>query len=552
MGKLKWVLVLCICGFVTFGQNHSVTKVDGKKSKNLASLAKVWGFLKYYHPNVAKGNFNWDEQLIQMIPKVEQAQNKDDLSRIYLEWIAALGVVKECKSCKETSKEKSFDKNFDLSWTQNAAIFTNELSQKLKYIQENRFQGDNYYVTATSRDNIKVRNEITYSDFEYPDESHRLLSLFRYWNTVEYFFPYKYITDQNWDAVLIEMIPGYKSAKNALEYQLLMQETVVKLDDTHASFYSDKNFDFFGRKYIPAFINLVEDKVVVVGYYNDSLAKLNDIKIGDIIEEVNGKNALAIMSDRKKYVNGSNNNTKAKNYDYLLFNGATDSVKIKIRRDNLILDKTVKRYYGIDFQSKISYNKDKLTIDENNIAYINLDNLEMKDQIVIMQKVNKTKGLIIDIRNYPRFMPYLIARRLIKQDKAYSKLIKPDLLYPGKYIWKKTNVLDPMKNEYYNGKVVVLVNEETQSMAEYSTMILQTGDNVVTIGSETAGADGDISRIEFLTFKSAISGLGVFYPDETPTQRVGVKVDIKVRPTIKGIQEGRDEVLEKAKEYLAQ
>ncbi|CAA9194559.1 hypothetical protein FLA105534_00218 [Flavobacterium bizetiae] len=140
MGKLKWVFVFCICGFVTSGQNHSVTKVDDKKSENLASLAKVWGFLKYYHPNVAKGNFNWDEQLIQMIPKVEQAQNKDDLSRIYLEWIAALGVVKECKSCKETSKEKSFDKNFDLSWTQNAAIFTNELSQKLKYIQENRFQ----------------------------------------------------------------------------------------------------------------------------------------------------------------------------------------------------------------------------------------------------------------------------------------------------------------------------------------------------------------------------------------------------------------------------
>lgn len=106
MGKLKWVLVfcICICGFVTFGQNHLVTKLDDKKSENLASLAKVWGFLKYYHPNVAKGNFNWDEQLIQMIPKVEQAQNKDDLSRIYLEWIAAVGVVKECNPVKKLQK----------------------------------------------------------------------------------------------------------------------------------------------------------------------------------------------------------------------------------------------------------------------------------------------------------------------------------------------------------------------------------------------------------------------------------------------------------------
>ena len=551
MGRLKWVLVFCICGFVTFGQNHSVTKVDDKKSENLASLAKVWGFLKYYHPNVAKGNFNWDEQLIQMIPKVEQAQNKDDLSRIYLEWIAALGVVKECKSCKETSKERSFDKNFDLSWINNSIIFTNELSHKLKYIEENRFRGENYYVTKSSVGNIKVRNEINYTDFDYPDQNHRLLSLFRYWNTVEYFFPYKYLTGQNWDSVLIEMIPKFKNANDALEYQLLMQETVVKLDDTHASFYSDKNFDFFGRKYIPAFINVIEDKVVVAGFYNDSLAKLNDIKKGDIIEEVDGKSALEIMSERKKYVNGSNNNTKAKNYDYFIFNGSTDSVKVKIRRDNLIFVKTIKRYSGIDFQPKGLYNKEKFNVDQNNIAYINVDNLEMKDQNIIMQKINKTKGLIIDFRNYPDFMPYLIARRLIKEDKEYARLIEPDLTFPGKFNWKKTKVLDPIKNEYYAGKVVVLVNEETQSMAEYCTMFLQTGDNVITIGSQTAGADGDISRIEFLTFKSAISGLGVFYPDGTPTQRVGVKVDILVRPTIKGIQEGRDELLEKAKEYLA-
>lgn len=547
MNKIKLVLVFCICGFLGFSQN----KLDTKQIENLSSLAKVWGFLKYYHPNVAKGDFNWDEQLIQMIPKVEKAKNKEELSEIYLEWITNLGVVKECKSCKGISKKDYFDKNFDLSWINNSIIFTTELSHKLKYIEENRFQGENYYVTKTSGGNIKVRNEIIYGDFEYPDQNHRLLSLFRYWNTVEYFFPYKYLTDQNWDSVLIEMISKYRNANDALEYQLLMQETVVKIDDTHASFFSDKNFDFFGRKYIPAFINVIENKVVVVGFYNDSLAKLNDIKKGDIIEEVNGKNALEIMSERKKYVNGSNKNTKAKNYDYLIFNGSTDSLKVKIRRDNLVFVKTIKRYSGIDFQPKALYNKEKFNIDENNIGYINLDNLEMKDQNVIMEKINKTKGLIIDFRNYPDFMPYLIARRLIKQDKEYARLIEPDLTYPGKFNWKKTKVLDPIKNDYYAGKVVVLVNEETQSMAEYCTMFLQTGDNVVTIGSQSAGADGDISRIEFLTFKSAISGLGVFYPDGTPTQRVGVKVDILVRPTIKGIQEGRDELLEKAKEYLA-
>jgi hypothetical protein len=43
-----------------------------------------------------------------------------------------------------------------------------------------------------------------------------------------------------------------------------------------------------------------------------------------------------------------------------------------------------------------------------------------------------------------------------------------------------------------------------------------------------------------------ISGIGVFYPDKTATQRVGIKPNIEVRPTVAGIRAGRDEVLEEA------
>jgi hypothetical protein len=47
-----------------------------------------------------------------------------------------------------------------------------------------------------------------------------------------------------------------------------------------------------------------------------------------------------------------------------------------------------------------------------------------------------------------------------------------------------------------------------------------------------------------------ISGLGVFYPDGTPTQRVGVKIDHQLKPTIKGTTEGKDELLDKAIELI--
>jgi C-terminal processing protease CtpA/Prc len=53
-----------------------------------------------------------------------------------------------------------------------------------------------------------------------------------------------------------------------------------------------------------------------------------------------------------------------------------------------------------------------------------------------------------------------------------------------------------------------------------------------------------------LSVDSLIRQLGVYYPDGTETQRKGVKIDVVIHPSIKGIKEGRDERLEKAIEMI--
>jgi len=67
------------------------------------------------------------------------------------------------------------------------------------------------------------------------------------------------------------------------------------------------------------------------------------------------------------------------------------------------------------------------------------------------------------------------------------------------------------------------------------------------IGSTTSGADGNVSPFALPGgLHTMISGIGVFYPDKTATQRIGIKPSIEVRPTVAGIRAGRDEVLEEA------
>ena len=109
-----------------------------------------------------------------------------------------------------------------------------------------------------------------------------------------------------------------------------------------------------------------------------------------------------------------------------------------------------------------------------------------------------------------------------------------------------------MKNfGYYKGKVVIIVNEISQSSAEFHSMAYKVHPNAIVIGSTTAGADGNVSQI-FLPggISTMISGIGVYYPDGKETQRIGIVPDIEVKPTIQGIKEGRDELMEKAIEII--
>jgi C-terminal processing protease CtpA/Prc len=75
-------------------------------------------------------------------------------------------------------------------------------------------------------------------------------------------------------------------------------------------------------------------------------------------------------------------------------------------------------------------------------------------------------------------------------------------------------------------------------------MAFRSARNAMVVGSTTAGADGNVSRIPLPGgLRSMISGIGVFYPDKRPTQRIGIVPDVEAKPTIEGIRSVRDEVL---------
>ena len=73
----------------------------------------------------------------------------------------------------------------------------------------------------------------SYPEMAYPDREYRLLALFRFWNVIDRFFPYKELMDRTWDETLLEFIPRMDAAADALEYTLAVAELAARIQDSH-------------------------------------------------------------------------------------------------------------------------------------------------------------------------------------------------------------------------------------------------------------------------------------------------------------------------------
>lgn len=546
---MKAIVLPFFLGCVFTLQGFSAENPDHKT----ANFIKIWGFLKYYHPEVAKGKIDWDDSFLTGLDKIRTLESKSQLNAFYLTWIDKLGPGDKCSNCKiQAPANAKF--NLDMGWLRDSTHFDDQLIEKLSYIQKNRNQKENYYISSTQgAGNPDFKNEKIYKDSIFPSTGMRLLTLSRYWNMINYFFPYRYQTDQPWNEVLAEMIPKFQNARDTTAYHLAILELTAKIDDSHAKFstpYTDKHF---GDNWMSFKFKIIDQKAVVTGFYNDSLSSAADIRIGDAFLSFSGKSIEQLLAENARYIGASNPSVKLRDLHHFISHSNTVSMETQFERDGAISKKTIPMhsFKQLNYTWGQDLPKDTIRILKGNIGYVNMGNLTKDQMPGLISRLKGTRAIIFDVRNYPKGTLYAIANFLNEKRTPFVMATTPDPKHPGTFKNSGSVSAGTKNRDNYKGKVILLCNENSQSHAEFTLMALQTAPNVTTIGSQTSGADGNVSLITLPGgFKTYMTGLGIYYPDGRETQRIGIVPDIIVRPTIEGIREGRDEVMEKALEVI--
>ena len=168
----------------------------------------------------------------------------------------------------------------------------------------------------------------------------------------------------------------------------------------------------------------------------------------------------------------------------------------------------------------------------------------------MFETIHDTKALILDMRGYPNGTAWAIAPRLNVKAAKLGPLFSPNLVIGGNTEMQSLRATFAQSMPQgdakppYRGKVLMLINEETQSQAEHSGLMFEAACDMAYVGSESAGSNGDVTKVVLpgnLTVQ--FTGQGVRHADGRQLQRKGLQPDVPVKPTLNGLRSGRDEVL---------
>lgn len=375
----------------------------------------------------------------------------------------------------------------------------------------------------------------------------RLGNLAIAWNVFQHFYPYFDVVKTDWNNTLKEAIKRAYTDQTSMDFHKTLQQLTAQLKDGHVrvGFSGNKNL------YMPLLNwEWVQGDLVVTHVGDTSLT----LKRGDIVKQIDNHSA-------KNYFATIYPNISAATKGWLEYRAQTESLmgekgsvmKLNIlRNDNAIAEVAVTRNANASQYYAALPKEDSIKALKNGIMYVNIGTASMEAINKTLPELQKSHVIICDLRGYPNNNHDFIKYLLTQKDTSRQWMQVPQIIYPDReriagwqnFGWE----LQPAKT-HLDAKIIFLIDGQAISYAESFMSFIENYKLATIIGQPTAGTNGNVNSFALPGgYSISWTGMRVQKHDGTTHHGVGIQPNIYVQKTIKGVQEGRDEFLEKAVE----
>ncbi|NUM81989.1 hypothetical protein HUU42_14420, partial [bacterium] len=388
----------------------------------------------------------------------------------------------------------------------------------------------------------------------------KVYALIKLYTILKYFYPFFDEIMLDWDARFVEFIEQCPVSESLPQFYHYLCEFLQPLADSHVTLLFEKiNSDYYT---LPIKFDKIEGRTVVTEIKHKILPDSLKILKGTELIKING---FAIEDFEKMWLKRISFSTPAAGlrnvYSYHIppspINGPFGSeVELTILAPDSL---SAKKIY---FKRTVSPNEWRTDMVKRpssykiqNIGYIDISRIDSIGQYEsTIKEMMDTKAIIIDLRKRPTIGSVnKIVSPFIK-DTLNVGFEEIPLITSSRMSWIRNEFrFNGNSKIYYKKPLIILINENSQSGTETIASIFKAAKRAVFIGSQTAGTTGALSwifldNLGYATF----TGCRIGNAEGNLLWQHGIIPDITVKPTLKGIREDKDEVLETAVSYINQ
>jgi len=371
------------------------------------------------------------------------------------------------------------------------------------------------------------------------DRSTRLAGVVIAWGIIDQFYPYWDVVDVDWDEILPEILQAAARAKDDHEYRDVLDALLIAMQDGHAGTLYDQRYS--GRA--PVELKLIEERLVVVASSTEA-----GVEEGAIVETIDGLPASEAIEQRMRVgFSGSSHFRSLWTVNELPFGEKGTDLRLGLSySDGRWEERIFKRLDRSEVKFPDQDRPRGIAVIENGLLYVDLTQIRNDFFNDSFDQIAAARGVVFDLRGRPTVSSDFLAN-LSERPTVSAQFLMPTFVLPDQIDATFQDIswqIEPAEPRF-SSNVVFLTDASAISYPESLLGVIKGNNLAPIVGSPTAGANGNITAIDIPGgYRLFFTGLKVVNQDGSVHHNVGIQPDVLVKPTIAGIRDGRDEVLE--------
>ncbi len=564
--------------------------------RNLLAFARLVGVVRFFHPDPAVGEADWDAFVPRHLPDVEGARSDDELAVVLRQAMDALAPDVQLQVDGAPIEPANVPAHTHLRFRVHtpAGVMAHGLALHPGHSVTLPIQDavpEDATVTLTFPNETEPRavtvpvpdparpypvhltgtltawvplaqwtNESASRPLAWPDRpAHaatpnrplRLAAILQLWTVLQHFFPYREHLPQPWSDALLAALRAAAGAPSALALRAILERFMAPIGDAHVQvLYGDRGLH--ARRRLPFALTEADGRFVVWARF---VGAPEHLALGDEVLSVAGEALPRRIQRLERQITGSPQHRRQVALKVALMAHTRRAATVRWRaRDTGQVHQATLPY---DVFRGLLAPATPPPVQDLGDGVLAIDLIGADEAVYEAHRdaLHAARGLVVDARGYPNPAALRFLAHLTDQPLRTAPFLAPVVTRPDGQDWVWVDfaydLVQPQVPRWTSAVAFVTDANDTLSWAETVLGLVDGAHLGPRVGSASVGVNGTGTWVH-LPGGSAVryTGLHVTKHDGTPLYGVGYGPDVPADRTAQGVAQGRDEPVEVAKQVV--